>query len=89
MKTILSLPVLAASSSGPIKSKNGSIGAPGVFPYDPEGLDGRIGFVGTPADEDIRNHYVNKRVPANLLPKGAMNPFRYLQPTSDGGYGEE
>ena len=63
--------------------------APGVFPYDPEGLDGRIGFVGTPADEDIWNHYVNKRVPANLLPKGAMNPFRYLQPTSDGGYGEE
>ena len=63
--------------------------APGVFPYDPEGLDGRIGFIGTRADEDIWNHYVNKRVPAILLPKGAMNPFRYLQPTSDGGYGEE
>ena len=63
--------------------------APGAFPYDPEGLDGRIGFVGTRADKNIWNHYVNKRVPANLLPKGAMNPFRYLKPTSDGGYGEE
>ena len=63
--------------------------APGVFPYDPEGLDGRIGFEGTCADENIWNHYVNKRVPAKLLPKGARRSFRYLQPTSDGGYGEE
>ena len=62
---------------------------PKVFPYDPEGLDGRIGFVGIPADENIRNHYVNKRVPASLLPKGARNPFRYLQPSPDGGEGEE
>ena len=63
--------------------------APGVFPYDPEGLNGRIGFVGTCADKDIWNHYVNKRVPDNLLSKGAANPFRYLQPSCEGGESAE
>ena len=63
--------------------------APNVFPYDPEGLDGRIGFKGTPADKEVWDHYVNKRVPANLLPRGAQRAFRYLQPSADGGQSEE
>ena len=63
--------------------------APNVFPYDPEGLDGRIGFVGAPADKEIWDHYVNKRVPGYLLPRGAQRAFRYLQPSADGGESEE
>lgn len=63
--------------------------APGLFPFDPEGLEGRIGFVGTPADKEVRDRYVQKRVPAGLLPKGAQVAFRYLEPTSEGGSGDE
>ena len=63
--------------------------APNVFPFDPEGLEGRIGFVGACADNDIWNHYVNKRVPDKLLSRGARNPFRYLQPSPDGGESAE
>ena len=62
---------------------------PGKFPFDPEGLDGRIGFVGIPADKTVRDRYVAKRVPARLLPKGAQTSFRYLDPTPDGGSGDE
>ena len=63
--------------------------APGLFPFDLEGLQGRIGFVGTPAEKDVWDHYVEKRVPYRLLPKGAQTPFRYLIPTPDGGRSDE
>ena len=63
--------------------------APGLFPFDPEGLEGRIGFVGAPAEEGVQERYVQKRVPARLLPKGAQVPFRYLEPTPEGGSGDE
>ena len=58
--------------------------APGVFPYDPEGLEGRIGFVGTPAEQEIWDHYVGRRVPEQLLSRRARKAFRYLEPSPDG-----
>ena len=60
-----------------------------VFPYDPEGLEGRIGFVGTRADKEIWDHYVGKRVPERLLSRYAQKAFRYLEPSPDGGTGDE
>ena len=63
--------------------------APNVFPYDPDGLDGRIGLVGTSADQEIWDHYVGKRVPAKLIPQGAQTPFRYLETSPDGGRSSE
>ena len=63
--------------------------APNVFPYDPEGLEGRIDFGGVEADKEVRDHYVGKRVPAKLLPKGAQRSFRYLEPSADGGESHE
>ena len=63
--------------------------APGLFPYDLEGLEGRIGFVGAPAEKDVWGRYVEKRVPDGLLPRGAQTPFRYLNPTPDGGSSDE
>ena len=64
--------------------------APGKFPFVPEGLDGRIGFAGVPAEQDVWDRYVHKRVPSGLLPiRGAARAFRYLEPTPDGGRGDE
>ena len=63
--------------------------APNVFPYDPEGLEGRVGFVGTCADKEIWDHYVGRRVPERLLSRGARKAFRYLEPSPDGGTSDE
>ena len=60
-----------------------------MFPYDPAGLEGRIDFGGVETDKEVRDHYVGKRVPAELLPKGAQRSFRYLEPSADGGESHE
>ena len=39
---------------------------------------GRIGFEGEEAEKHIKDQYLRKRVPADFRPKGAANPFRYL-----------
>jgi hypothetical protein len=41
----------------------------------------KIGFDGEPAEQEVWDRYVGKRVPEKYLPqKGAISPFRYLDP---------
>ena len=40
----------------------------------------RYGFVGEPAEEQVWDSYVNKRVPERHRKRGAANPIRYLYP---------
>ncbi len=40
--------------------------------------NGRFGFVGEVADSETLLKYFNKDLPANLFPKGASNPVRYI-----------
>jgi hypothetical protein len=37
----------------------------------------RIGFVGSEAEEEIKNHYIRKRVPNSYRKRGAANPIKY------------
>lgn len=47
------------------------------FPI-PEDMPGRIGFEGAPAQNDVWNNFVDKRVPEEFkYKKGSSNPFRY------------
>ncbi len=42
--------------------------------------EGRYGFRGTPAPDQVKNLYVGKRVPDSLRKPGAANPIRYAGP---------
>lgn len=46
------------------------------FPGRPD-LPGRLGFVGEPAPSEVKDLYVNKRVPDKYRKRGAANPIRY------------
>ena len=46
------------------------------FPGHP-GLPGRWGFIGRPAEDEVWQQYVGKRVPDEYRTKGAANPTRY------------
>ena len=41
---------------------------------------GRWGFVGEPAESEVWNHYVRKRVPQRYRRRGAQAPVRYCDP---------
>ena len=62
---------------------------PGLFPFDIDGPQNRIGFEGEPAPLDVRERYVGKRVPADLIPKGAQRAFRYLDFQAGQGSSDE
>lgn len=42
-----------------------------------DGSDGRFGFIGEEASEEIRRQYVGKRVPDQFRKRGAANPIKY------------
>ena len=42
---------------------------------------GRWGFNGKDAEEEVRNYYVGKRVPERYRKKGAQNPVKYCNPS--------
>lgn len=42
--------------------------------------EGRYGFRGGPAPDDIASQYLQKRLPEGLLKRGAANPIRYVTP---------
>jgi hypothetical protein len=48
------------------------------FPWLPEDLPSRIGFVGHPAELAVESLYIKKRVPDKFRRKGAANPVRYI-----------
>ncbi len=51
---------------------------PSNFPGIIETLEGRWGFVGREAPDDIQRLYCRKRLPDNFRKKGAANPIRYV-----------
>ncbi len=63
-----------------------AVGNESRFPHEDwksnyETLKGRIGFDGVPAEKEVWNKYVLKRVPARYRPKrGVQTPFRYIDP---------
>jgi uncharacterized protein len=48
------------------------------FPWLPEDLPSRFGFVGDPAEVAVESLYFKKRVPDKFRRKGAANPVRYI-----------
>ncbi len=52
---------------------------PSNFPGIIETLEGRWGFVGREAPDDIQRLYIRKRLPDNLRKKGAANPIKYVR----------
>jgi hypothetical protein len=48
------------------------------FPWLPENMPGRFGFVGHPAEREVVNLYIKKRVPDKFRRKGAANPVRFI-----------
>lgn len=42
-----------------------------------ETIEGRFGFRGRKAPEDVHNYYMNKLIPDSFRKKGASNPIRY------------
>ena len=57
------------------------IASPENFPLDGAWPQGRIGFDGVEAEEEVRKRYVGKRVPAEYRKRGAQTPCRYLSPS--------
>lgn len=51
------------------------------FPWLPENIPERIGFVGVPAEREIEGLYIKKRVPDKFRRKGAANPVRFISET--------
>jgi len=51
---------------------------PEFFPETDEIWEGRRGFVGVTAPEDVSKLYMGKRLPAKFRKKGAANPVRYI-----------
>jgi hypothetical protein len=49
---------------------------PENFP-DRESVPGRLGFIGREADDEIKRHYLRKRVPDEYRKQGAANPIKY------------
>ena len=47
----------------------------------PEGVPGRLGFVGREAPEEMKLLYLNKRVPDRFRKPGAANPIKYTWKT--------
>ena len=37
----------------------------------------RVGFIGTEADDSVKQLYMRKRVPKEFRKKGAANPIKY------------
>ncbi len=50
-----------------------------TIPFDAELEKGRIGFIGTVADENIRNKYIGKSV-AGLYKRGEADPVKIVRP---------
>ena len=48
--------------------------------YDIPNLPDRRGFVGEPAEQEIWDHYVRKRVPSKYRGRGIQSPVLYLRP---------
>lgn len=48
------------------------------FPWLDEGIKGRFGFVGEPAEPEVASFYIGKRVPEEYRIKGAANPIRFV-----------
>lgn len=49
------------------------------FPFMLDDIPERWGFVGVPAEEEVRRFYVGRRVPDKYRPKGAANPIRFVE----------
>ena len=52
---------------------------PSNFPGTIETVEGRWGFVGREAPDDIQRLYIRKRLPDNFRKKGAANPIKYVR----------
>lgn len=52
---------------------------PEYFPATNSARDGRWGFIGSDAPDDIQRHYVRTRLPDDFRRKGAANPIRYIK----------
>ena len=52
---------------------------PSNFPGTKETVEGRWGFVGREAPDDIQRLYVRKRLPDNFPKRGAANPIKYVR----------
>jgi uncharacterized protein len=48
-----------------------------------EVIEGRFGFVGVPAEPATADLYLRKRVPDRYRARGAANPIRFVEPTTD------
>ena len=48
------------------------------FPWIAEDIPGRWGFIGHPAEPEVRQSYEGKRVPDQYRKKGAANPVRFI-----------
>jgi len=51
-------------------------------------IDGRRGFVGTPAEDAVASLYIGRRVPDEYRAKGAANPIRFIRPKSTSSQGQ-
>ena len=47
------------------------------FPGTIENREGRVGFIGTLASDDVRSMYLRKRVPDEYRKRGSANPIKY------------
>lgn len=65
---------------GAFKADRWLPGTPEHFPGFPETDEGRWGFVGHEAPEEVQALYLQKRVPDILRKKGAANPIKYWPP---------
>ena len=52
---------------------------PSNFPGTKETVEGRWGFVGREAPDDIQRLYIGKRLPDNFPKRGAANPIKYVR----------
>lgn len=52
------------------------------FPSASQDHPGRWGFIGSEAPEEIRKHYLRKRVPDAMRKRGAANPIKYARITA-------
>lgn len=55
------------------------------FPWLTEDLEGRSGFEGEQAEQEVASLYLGKRVPVAYRAKGAANPVRFIEPMGSVG----
>lgn len=51
----------------------------GNFDFLEADIEGRAGFIGEPAESEVSNYYLRKRVPEKYRVKGAANPVRFVE----------